>query len=170
MLDARAPSRTGAEDTDQAGRSRASINGHPIHPMLVPLPIAAFLFLLATDVGYWLTADPFWARASLWLVGVGVVTGALAGAVGAVDFWAVPQARRHGAGWVHAIGNVAALLASVVNWGLRAGDPVGAVLPWGLVLSVVVAGLLAVTGWAGGELSYRYRVGVIPHAGVQRGS
>lgn len=43
-------------------KSTASIAGHPLHPMLVPFPIAGFVGALVCDlVG---TADPFWFRAA----------------------------------------------------------------------------------------------------------
>jgi uncharacterized membrane protein len=41
------------------------------------------------------------------------------------------------------------------------GSPVGAVLPWGLAISTVVATLLGVSGWYGGELVYRHKISVI---------
>ena len=33
--------------------STAQLGGHPIHPMLVPIPIACFVGTLATDIAYW---------------------------------------------------------------------------------------------------------------------
>lgn len=140
--------------------STAAVFGHPIHPMVIPFPFAFLLTVLATDLAYWAVADPFWARASLWLVGAGVVMGAVAAVFGAIDFFTLPQARRHATGWIHALGNATALALSLVSWLLRLGDAAQAVLPWGLILSAVVAAILAVTGWAGGELSYRHRIGV----------
>jgi uncharacterized membrane protein len=143
-----------------AAPSTAAILGHPIHPMLVPFPLAFLVGVLLTDLAYWATADPFWARASLWLVGAGVVAGAVASIAGMIDFFTIQRAREHAMGWVHFLGNTTALALSLVNWLLRVDDPAAAVLPWGLVLSLVVAGILGVTGWAGGELSYRHRIGV----------
>lgn len=143
--------------------STAAIGGHPVHPMLVPFPIAFLVGALATDLAYWGTADAFWARGSLWLVGAGVATGAAAALVGLVDFLTIRRAREHAWGWIHFLGNATALLLSLVSWLLRVGsDPAAVILPWGLVLSLVVAALLGITGWAGGELSYRYRIGVTP--------
>jgi uncharacterized membrane protein len=144
-----------------AAPSTATIMGHPIHPMLVPFPLAFLVGVLLTDLAYWGTDDAFWARASLWLVGAGVVAGAVASIAGMVDFFTIQRAREHAMGWVHFLGNATALALSLVNWLLRVDDPATAVLPWGLVLSLVVAGILAVTGWAGGELTYRHRIGVM---------
>jgi uncharacterized membrane protein len=42
-------------------RSTASIAGHPIHPMLIPFPIAFFIATFVCDVVYWQTA-PFGRR------------------------------------------------------------------------------------------------------------
>jgi hypothetical protein len=46
--------------------STAAIGGHPIHPMLIPFPIAFLVGVLATDLAYWGTVNAFWARASSW--------------------------------------------------------------------------------------------------------
>ena len=43
-------------------RSTARIGGHPIHAMLVPIPIACFVGTLVTDIAYWKTADMQWAE------------------------------------------------------------------------------------------------------------
>jgi uncharacterized membrane protein len=144
-----------------AAPSRAAIKGHPLHPMVIPLPLAALVGLLLADLAFWGTGDPFWARAALWLVGFGMVTGAAAAVLGAVDFFGIAHAREHRMGWVHAIGNASVLVLAVVSWWLRTGDAGAAVLPWGLLLSFVIVAILGVTGWAGGELSYRHRIGVM---------
>ena len=151
-------------DGDAPAPSRAAIMGHPIHPMLIPYPLTFLTTALATDLTFWATGGGFWAQASLWLIGAGVVTGVAAGAVGAIDYFGIPRARAVAMGHLHAAGNVAALVLSLVNSLLRLGDPAAAVLPWGVLLSVLITAVLGVTGWAGGELSYRHRVGVTEHA------
>jgi uncharacterized membrane protein len=55
--------------------STARIGSHPIHPMLVPIPIACFVGTLLTDPTYWRTADMMWADFSAWLVTVGTIFG-----------------------------------------------------------------------------------------------
>ena len=141
-------------------RSTASVNGHPIHPLLVPFPIAFLVGALATDLTFWGTAGAFWARASAWLIGAGLVMGALAAIVGLTDFLTIPRARGS-TGWAHFLGNAVALVVSLINLLLRIGDPAAAILPTGLILSVVTVCVLLVTGWLGGELAYRYKIGVI---------
>ena len=147
--------------------SRAAIAGHPIHPALIPFPIAFLIGVLASDLGYWWSADPFWARASLWLVGAGLVMGALAAVFGIVDFLTIGWAREHSAGWVHAIGNGAALALTLVSLLLRQSDAAAAVLPWGLALSALITLIIAVTGYTGGELAYRHMIGVTGHGGEE---
>ena len=141
--------------------STVAIAGHPFHPLLVTFPIAFLVGAAGTDVGYWLTHDPFWARASLWLLGAGFGSGILAAASGILDFVKIGRARKRSAGWIHLFGNITALVLTLINWLLRLGNPVGAVLPIGLILSVLVATLLGVTGWYGAELAYRHKIGVV---------
>jgi len=53
--------------------SKMAIAGHPLHPMVIHFPVAALLGLIGTDIGYVLSGDFFWARAGLWLAGIGVL-------------------------------------------------------------------------------------------------
>jgi uncharacterized membrane protein len=145
--------------------STAAIGGHPIHPMLVPLPIGFLVGVVLSDLAFWRTGDTFWARASLWLVAAGVVTALLAAVFGFIDFATIRRVRSHTAGWVHFLGNLAAVGLSAVSWFLRSRDAAEAVMPTGLAISIVVALILLVTGWLGGELSYRYLVGVLTKTG-----
>jgi uncharacterized membrane protein len=57
--------------------STAVIFGRPIHPMLVVFPIGFLVGALATDLAFWRTNDRFWARASEWLLGAGIVMASL---------------------------------------------------------------------------------------------
>jgi len=149
--------------------STAAVGGHPIHPMLIPFPIAFLPAALVTDIVHRQTGAEFWAVASFWLVLAGLVTGVLAAVFGVVDFMTIRRARSRLAGWVHALGNVLALGLAVANLVLRWGpgsflrwDQVPVTVPeWGLALSAATAVVLVVTGWAGGELSYRHKVGVV---------
>jgi uncharacterized membrane protein len=148
-------------DHQSGVRSRVAIAGHPIHPMLVSFPIAFLVGAFASDLNFWCTGDAFWARASLWLAGAGLVTGLAAAVTGLIDFLSISRAREGQAGWIHLIGNAAVLLLTLWNVLHRLGDPASAVLPLGIILSGVVALILFVTGWMGGELAYRYKIGQI---------
>lgn len=149
------------EYRDAGITSTVSVAGHPLHPVIVTFPIAFLVGAAGTDIGYWLTSDPFWARASVWLIGVGFGAGILAAITGFLDFFKVKRVRDRSAGWLHMGGNVAAMVLSLINLVLRQGNPAQPIVFTGLALSIVVAALLGVTGWFGGELSFRHKVGVI---------
>ena len=150
-------------DHTRGAPSRVAIAGHPLHPMLIPFPIAFLLGAFAADLLAWWTGDPFWPRAALWLTGGGVVGGALAALFGLADFLTIARARERIIGRVHALGAGATLALATASWLLRLGDPAAAVLPWGLALSALTAGALFVTGWTGGDLPYRHLIGVTDH-------
>ncbi|AFZ36886.1 hypothetical protein Sta7437_3380 [Stanieria cyanosphaera PCC 7437] len=141
--------------------SSVSIAGHPIHPVIVIFPVAFLSGAAGADIGYWLSEDFFWARAAFWLIGIGGLSGILAALIGIFDFVRVPRVRKRTAGWAHMLINVAALILTFVNFGLRLGNPVINVIPTGIIISLIVATLLAVGGWYGGELTFRHKVGVI---------
>lgn len=149
-----------ADNMRHGARSTAAIAGHPIHPMLVPFPIAFLVGALASDLVFIGTRDGFWARGSLWLIAAGLVMGAFAAIAGLTDFLTIERARSP-TGWVHFLGNAVALVAALVSLVLRIGDPAAAILPAGLILSCITVAIFLVTGWLGGELAYRFKIGVI---------
>jgi uncharacterized membrane protein len=62
--------------------STAQVAGHPLHPMLVPFPIASIALALLADLIYLGTLNPFWAQGSYWLLVIGLITGLIAGVAG----------------------------------------------------------------------------------------
>jgi uncharacterized membrane protein len=142
--------------------STAAIGGHPIHPMVVPVPIGLLTGALVSDLAYAATRDRFWARASLALTAGGVVGGLASAVLGATDFVTKRQIRDQRIAWLHAGGNALVVALGAASVAMRSRDPERAVLPAGLAVSLTSATLLLVTGWLGGELVYRYRVGVVP--------
>jgi uncharacterized membrane protein len=141
--------------------SSVAIFGHPIHPIIVIFPIAFLSGAFGADLGYWLTSDYFWARASVWLLGLGILTAVAAAVTGIMDFINIPRARKRTAGWAHMLLNAGALVLSIINFSLRFNNPQGAILPVGIVLSGIVGGLLLASGWFGGELMFRHKVGIV---------
>ncbi|KIG16199.1 hypothetical protein DB30_04811 [Enhygromyxa salina] len=129
--------------------------------MLVPFPIALLSLVPVTDIAFAVTESVFWASVSYYGLWAGLVGAGLAGLVGLIDFIGVPRARSVRAGWAHLFLNVAIVALATVNLILRGGDTIVHILPAGLILSIVVAGLLLASGWFGGELSYRHEIGVI---------
>lgn len=140
--------------------SRMAISGHPIHPVLIHFPVAALMALVATDIAYLLTLDFFWARAGLWLAGVGALGGWVSGLIGLIDLVTVSRIRRLITAWCHGLFAVMLLSLASVNWLQRLPDPANTILPWGLYVSLLSALLIATTGYLGGRLVYEYAVGV----------
>jgi uncharacterized membrane protein len=141
--------------------SMVRIAKHPIHPMLVPIPIACFVGALLTDVTYWQTAEMMWADFSAWLVTVGVIIGYLAAIVGLIDFLGNRLIRAQSPAWPHAIGNVVVLILATLNMFVHSRDAWTSVVPWGLTLSAAVVLILLFTGWMGWSMVYRHGVGVV---------
>jgi uncharacterized membrane protein len=135
------------------------ILGHPLHPPLVHLPIAAWLLTPLSDAAAWGTADPFFARAALWLTGVGLAAALLAAAAGLID---LASARLGGrplrlAG-LH-VGVMGSAMA-VAGLGLPARLAATSLEPgWAQAAGVVAALLVLVGGWLGGELVHGCGVG-----------
>ncbi len=142
-------------------RSTAKIAGHPLHPMLIPFPIAFFVATLATDILYLRTGRPGFADASMWLLGAGIAGALLAAVFGFVDFLSERRVRALRQAWLHMAGNLAAVVLEAVNMYLRASAPVRDVVTGGqAVLSAGVVVLLLFNGWMGWEMVYRGHVGV----------
>nr|WP_151704596.1 DUF2231 domain-containing protein [Nitrincola alkalilacustris] len=140
--------------------SQIQVFGHPIHPGLIHFPVAALIALIASDLAFLYTSDPFWARASLWLVGVGAIGGWIASVAGLMDMLLVSQIRRLITGWCHAMLAVMLLSLATFNWLLRLPDAAAQIMPQGLYLSLLSGLLIIATGYLGGRLVYEYAVGV----------
>lgn len=141
--------------------STAKIAGHPIHPMLVPFPIAFLAATLFADVAYWASRGPLWAAAGPWLLGAAIVMALLAAVAGLTDFLGSDRVRAMSDAWQHMMGNVVAVVLAIVSFGIRLTyGPEAMVLPWGLLLSLTIVLILLFTGWKGGEMVYRHGVGV----------
>jgi len=149
------------EYRDSGVPSTVAIAGHPLHPLSVIFPIAFLAGALGSDFGYWLTHDPFWARASVWLLGAGLAGGVVAAIIGMSDFLRIERVRKRTAGWAHMLLNITLLALTTINFILRLNNQTGAILPVGIILSLIVGTLVSVSGWYGAELSYRHKIGVI---------
>jgi len=141
-------------------RSRMRILRQPIHPMLVPIPIACIVGVLLTDLTYWWSAEMMWANCSAWLVTVGVIFGYLAAIFGLIDFLGSRSIRAQSPAWPHAIGNVVLLILATLNMFVHSRDAWTSVVPWGLALSAAAVLILLFTAWMGRAPVYEHRVGV----------
>lgn len=128
--------------------------------MLVAFPIALTFCTLGADLLYAWTGNTFWSFVAGYAICGAFALGVLAGITGTAELLLVRGIRNRSASWTHFI--LAVMLLSILgaNWMLRIGDPHAAVLPIGLALSLVAAGMTALTGWHGGKLVFDYQIGV----------
>lgn len=141
-------------------KSRASVKGHPLHPILIPFPIAFLIGTLVFDV---LSAinhnSSFWQTAK-YLELAGIVTALIAAIPGAVDYFGVvpPQSSAKKRATQHALVNIGLVIVFTIAYTLRDTADLGVVL--GLEGLGVI--MLFVSGWLGGTLVYRNQIGVDP--------
>jgi uncharacterized membrane protein len=140
--------------------SSANVMGHPMHPILITLPIGFFVAVLLFDIILWRTGTEMWATAALWLLGAGLIAAALAAVTGLTDFVGDRRIRALGDAWQHAIGNVIMVLIQLFSFYQRYRYGTSAVVPLGLSLSLIAVLIMLFTGWKGGELVFRHRVAV----------
>ncbi len=152
---------------EEPAPSTAAIAGHPLHPLLVLFPVAFLVGAFATDIVYASTLDVMWAQFSMWLTLAGLTMGVLAALTGLVDFVSIRRARAGSAGWIHFFGNAFVLALAGISFGFRWNAPVEFLVPWGILLSAAMTLTLLVTGWYGGELAYRHKIGMIPDRGAK---
>jgi uncharacterized membrane protein len=142
--------------------------GHPFHPILVTVPIGAWVSSLVFDFVSRAGDDAAtFAEGAYWLVGIGIV-GALAAAIfGFLDLLAIPTGTRaFRTALVHMALNLAVVALFAVGFALRRSriDEPGGTAIGVLGLSVVALALLGASGWLGGMLTYRYGVRVVDDA------
>lgn len=141
----------------------ASIRSHPIHVMLIPIPIGAWIFALVADVVGYANEDPTWQTAAFYAIGVGIVGALLAAVPGLIDLLSLPAGPTRRTGIVHMSVNLAAVALFVLILGLRWNEPAHAGSPLLTLLGVL---LIGVSGWLGGELVHRGGVGVSADGGT----
>jgi uncharacterized membrane protein len=146
--------------------SPASIGGHPIHPSIIPFPIALWVFSLVADVIYLWRGNPVWRDwIAFYALLAGIIGAALAAVFGIIDWLSIKDREvKKVADW-HARLNVIALLIFAASFYLRTTGGLrmlGGSYTIPLLLSVVGVILITISGYLGGELVFRYGVGVNP--------
>lgn len=143
-------------------KSRASVQSHPIHPMLVPFPIAFFTGTLVFHLWGWIGHQPALLTTAYYVNLAGIVMAVITAIPGFIDFlYTVPpeSSGKKRAG-KHGIINLIMLACFTIAFFLRtSADPNQYLL---LVLEVVGIILMGISGWLGGTLVYRNQIGVDP--------
>ena len=138
--------------------SRASIAGHPIHPMLVTIPIGLWVFSLVADIAGIATGGEAWPVVALYCMGGGIVGALLAAVPGFVDLVSMTDERVKKIGLTHMAVNLVVVTLYAVNFALRWRGEAWDGTP--LVLSVIAILLLLSSGWLGGHMVYVLGVAV----------
>lgn len=137
--------------------------GHPFHPILVTVPIGAWITSLVLDVGSRTADSPgALARGAWWAIGVGVLAALAAAVFGLLDLLDIPRrTRAFRTGLLHMAINLGVVAAFVVSFIWRDSRGVARETSVGqIVLSAAALVFLGVSGWLGGMLAYRYGVRV----------
>jgi uncharacterized membrane protein len=145
--------------------------GHPFHPVLVTVPIGAWVTSVVFDIAA-LTSDDdaTFARGAYWLICIGIIGALLAAVVGVLDLLTIPRGTpAFRTGITHMALNVTVVVLFVVGLGVRASGDIDESSVAGFVLSLVAVSLLGASGWLGGKLAYHYGVRVASEQTQQEG-
>jgi len=143
--------------------SRASIGGHPIHPMLIPFPIGLLVFSFVSDLIFWWGSNPIWKDIAFYTMLGGIIGAAAAAIPGLID-WATltDRATVRVANW-HARVNICTLLIFIADFYLRTSSGSALIVNMPMLpvaLSVVGVIGLGIAGWLGGQLVFAHGVAV----------
>lgn len=139
--------------------------GHPFHPILVTVPIGAWVASLIFDVASRVDGDgsPALVEGAYWLIGIGIIGAIAAALFGLLDLLAIPRrTRAMRFGLMHLALNLGVVALFVGDFLWRRDTYQEAIeTPTGpLLLSAAALVVLAVSGWIGGMLAYRFGVRV----------
>jgi len=146
--------------------SKASIAGHPVHPMLVAFPIGLWITSFAVDVLFYFqrysTGLPL---VSKFMIAAGCL-GAVAAAIpGIIDWLSITNSKvKRIANW-HARLNIIALIVFAISlyFRMRAGAHwVNYNMRIPFLLSLLGVVLISISCWLGGELTFKHGVGAAP--------
>ena len=148
--------------------SKATLAGHPIHPMLIPFPLALWATSFVVDILFYFLRHPTLLIVAKFMIAAGCL-GAIAAAIpGIIDWLSIKNGDvKKVANW-HARLNITALVVFAISLFLRMGrysEFVGHKLTIPFLLSLVGVILITISGWLGGELVFRYGMGTTPRGG-----
>jgi uncharacterized membrane protein len=141
--------------------SRARFLGHPIHQVLVVIPLGMFIAAVVFDALYFWRGNTTFATISYYNIAGGILGGLLAAVFGLIDWLAIPHGTRaKRIGLFHGAINVTMVMLFAAAWMARSALPDLAPTTFVLGVEVTAIVLAMVAGWLGGELVNRLGVGV----------
>ncbi|HEX6332633.1 MAG TPA: DUF2231 domain-containing protein [Flavisolibacter sp.] len=141
-------------------RSRAHIKSHPIHPILVALPIGFFIGSFAFDLLHVVTENTSFAETGLYLVVAGIVSALVAAVPGAIDYFLVvpPASSAKKRATKHALLNLGNVILFFAVFLYRFNYDAN---PYVVVAAEALGiGILSMAGWMGGTLVHRNQIGI----------
>ena len=147
--------------------------GHPFHPILVPLPIGAWVASFVFDLASKWSDNPTTSNhGAFWLIVIGIIGAAVAAVFGLMDLFTTrpgSQARR--TALIHMTLNLVALVVYIILAFAhhRSLDDTDGIPAGIIVVNAIALVIIGVSGWLGGKLSYHYGVRVADEATQARG-
>lgn len=141
-------------------KSRAHLKSHPLHPILIPFPIAFFVGTLISHIGGWLLEKDTWMDTATWLNAAGIIGAVLAAVPGIIDYLHTvpPRSSAKKRATQHGLINTTVLLLFVLLFFYRRQEtPNHLLLSLGELVGVT---LLMIAGWMGGTLVHRNQIGI----------
>jgi uncharacterized membrane protein len=132
--------------------SPASVKKHPLHPMLVAIPIGLWVFALVCDIVAAAGGTGAWSTVALYSVAGGIVGAVIAAIPGVIDYFSIDEAAMRRIANFHLLVNIGSLVVFAINLWSRFELPSTSVVP--LVLSVVGVTGIGIGGWLGAEMVY----------------
>jgi len=142
-------------------RSKVNINGHPIHPILIPFPIAFLTGAFVFDLIGFITNNTSFSHTGAYLSIAGVCTGVIAAIPGIIDYFYIvpPNSSAKKRATKHMLVNLTAVILFAIAFIIRGGinnHPDGLTL----VLQLTGLGFMTAGGYMGGTMVYRNQIGV----------
>lgn len=138
-------------------QGKATVAGHPIHPLLVTFPIGSYVAAAIADVIFVSGGSSFWGTMSTWLIAFGLAGSLIAAFFGFVDYLSAPMsAQAREIANLHATLNVCTFVVFGVAFAARYFWPQ---FVWGHVATAAGICLLLAAGILGGNLAHQHLVG-----------
>jgi nitrite reductase/ring-hydroxylating ferredoxin subunit/uncharacterized membrane protein len=146
--------------TKQSMKSKASIDGHPIHPIMVGFPITFFTAAVIFDILGASQNNEYNWRIGKIMAGAGILSGLAAAVPGIIDYFFVvpPNSSGNDRATKHGLLNITLVSLFTLAWFNRQNP----LVPKSRIVIYEAAGfgLMLISGWLGGTLVYRNQIGV----------
>lgn len=140
-------------------RTPARVKNHPIHPMVIPFPLALWGFSFAADMIYLFSGrKKKWRNIAKTAMGGGIVSALGAAAPGFIDYLSLKDEQVKNIATAHMLLNLSGVAAYSLNWQMRKS---GRHQNLPIAMSGINMILLVISGWLGGSMVYEHKVGVV---------